>query len=679
MAINIQEILHPSDSDAIKFEKINYNFDQIVAAGGGPSGQKGQIGDQGAVGPQGQQGIKGEKGDQGPVGATTSPWQAISVTSAQANPYTILKPKLSTDTHQPVIFVGDVTFNENTPEDGLTSLRGSINIGRHSMVANDASPEYINLWHGSNVSSSQNHAIQISSADSQEFTGVRWTFGRLYGSPDPSVSADELYIDFNRLNFGATAKVGFDGQDSSFKLPLSNSAGLSGTPELGMIRFNAGVYQGVIDVNGTPTWTNFCMAPCGQGGGETYSIEIQPGDDLQLNSEGGPANNSVSFSPAGDVELDENGNTWNGGAGTTTTSTTTTTLAPSPPEDTTTTTSTTSTTTTSTTTTTAPPITYDTLTVSTDPVNEGNSFILNVTTSNVPDGTQVWVQLTSGAQPADFTNIDPAGSAGGNGSPYGGGGGGFNAGLMMTITGGTGGASFNVAADQLTEGDETATFTLYPYDSDGNSTGELSRNVTISDTSTAPVVYNLSTSPFTGGGLFAACAGNVGQGLTYTGTFGNGTIVSGYTATQNVMAKIYGSNEPGFSYGGGSSTNGWVFGLTPQLGGGAQVVNLTQCYEQASVDITDQPSSGAIYGSEPEDFEATAYNFSGEVLYSWELIGSDSEHFNLSAVGPVATLTFDGPYNAMSAQLRVTADGNDNGGNSVTKTDTVSIVGFIGN
>jgi hypothetical protein len=42
MAINIREILHPSDSDSIKFEKINYNFDQILANGGGPRGQKGQ-------------------------------------------------------------------------------------------------------------------------------------------------------------------------------------------------------------------------------------------------------------------------------------------------------------------------------------------------------------------------------------------------------------------------------------------------------------------------------------------------------------------------------------------------------------------------------------------------------------------------------------------------------------
>ena len=47
MAINIKEILHPSDSESIKFEKINYNFDQIVANGGGPMGPKGDKGDQG--------------------------------------------------------------------------------------------------------------------------------------------------------------------------------------------------------------------------------------------------------------------------------------------------------------------------------------------------------------------------------------------------------------------------------------------------------------------------------------------------------------------------------------------------------------------------------------------------------------------------------------------------------
>ena len=61
MAINIQEILHPSDSDSIKFSKINYNFDQILANGGGPVGPKGQKGIQGVVGQTGQKGERTQK------------------------------------------------------------------------------------------------------------------------------------------------------------------------------------------------------------------------------------------------------------------------------------------------------------------------------------------------------------------------------------------------------------------------------------------------------------------------------------------------------------------------------------------------------------------------------------------------------------------------------------------
>jgi hypothetical protein len=51
MPINIQEILYPSDSDSIKWEKVNYNFDQIIATGGkeGPKGDKGSVGPTGIV------------------------------------------------------------------------------------------------------------------------------------------------------------------------------------------------------------------------------------------------------------------------------------------------------------------------------------------------------------------------------------------------------------------------------------------------------------------------------------------------------------------------------------------------------------------------------------------------------------------------------------------------------
>ena len=82
MAINIQEILHPSDSSSIKFEKINYNFDQILAHGGGPQGPRGFKGTQGLPGETGQ---KGEKGDLGPEGlkgeegTSDSPWYSINV------------------------------------------------------------------------------------------------------------------------------------------------------------------------------------------------------------------------------------------------------------------------------------------------------------------------------------------------------------------------------------------------------------------------------------------------------------------------------------------------------------------------------------------------------------------------------------------------------------------------
>jgi hypothetical protein len=70
MAINLKEIFN-SDSDQIKLDKVNYNFDQIEANGGGPQGPAGQIGAtgaQGTMGPQGPQGPQGFQGDQGPAG-----------------------------------------------------------------------------------------------------------------------------------------------------------------------------------------------------------------------------------------------------------------------------------------------------------------------------------------------------------------------------------------------------------------------------------------------------------------------------------------------------------------------------------------------------------------------------------------------------------------------------------
>lgn len=70
MAINLKQI-SLTDNDNIKLDKINYNFDQLVANGGGPRGFQGTDGPQGyqgVTGYQGDQGSTGDQGDQGPSG-----------------------------------------------------------------------------------------------------------------------------------------------------------------------------------------------------------------------------------------------------------------------------------------------------------------------------------------------------------------------------------------------------------------------------------------------------------------------------------------------------------------------------------------------------------------------------------------------------------------------------------
>ena len=128
MAINIKEILHPSDSDSIKFEKINYNFDQILINGGGPQGIQGVKGQQGADGATGVKGEKGEIGTQGPqgdAGVSDTPWERVANTSGNSH---ILKPKLVGDSKTSSIWLGDSTFNEggsglDLTGDNVTSAR----------------------------------------------------------------------------------------------------------------------------------------------------------------------------------------------------------------------------------------------------------------------------------------------------------------------------------------------------------------------------------------------------------------------------------------------------------------------------------------------------------------------------------------------------------------------------
>ena len=78
--INLLNILS-GDSQTILIDKVNYNFDQILTAGGGPQGSQGI---RGATGPIGPQGIQGPTGPQGLKGAR---WYVQQTAPANGNLY----------------------------------------------------------------------------------------------------------------------------------------------------------------------------------------------------------------------------------------------------------------------------------------------------------------------------------------------------------------------------------------------------------------------------------------------------------------------------------------------------------------------------------------------------------------------------------------------------------------
>jgi len=80
MTINLKQI-RVFDTDNIKLDKINYNFDQLVVNGGGPKGYNGPDGNTGPQGFQGVQGYQGPRGVQGVQGpsasSATTYWDAV--------------------------------------------------------------------------------------------------------------------------------------------------------------------------------------------------------------------------------------------------------------------------------------------------------------------------------------------------------------------------------------------------------------------------------------------------------------------------------------------------------------------------------------------------------------------------------------------------------------------------
>ena len=269
MAINIQEILHPSDSDNIKFEKINYNFDQLVVNGGGPAGPKGDIGNTGSTGQTGATGNTGDKGNKGDSGETTSPWKNIAIdlnVNDGQNNLRILKPKPGTDLETPVIWLGDSSFLDegSSANDGDTTLRSTLNVGRHYDISGSTiAAEYATFWHSSSVK------IKL---DSEDVTGANPHTRFNLSAVEPIVVGSNPEDIRFQINLPTT-------HTSEFRL---NNLNPTGTFESGMLRYNSSsnAFEGYIN-NG---WVELCTAPCGTGG-SSDSISIS-GTNLNLNVDG---------------------------------------------------------------------------------------------------------------------------------------------------------------------------------------------------------------------------------------------------------------------------------------------------------------------------------------------------------------------------------------------------------
>ena len=132
MAINIKELFN-ADADNIRVDKINYNFDQLLANGGGPVGAKGNSGTTGNTGTKGQKGELGNKGDggqKGEQGSSANLWDSDTL-AITAGDLDVLRPfnNPSDDLRTRIILGQDTSAgNTNPPNTTPTEPAGLLNL-----------------------------------------------------------------------------------------------------------------------------------------------------------------------------------------------------------------------------------------------------------------------------------------------------------------------------------------------------------------------------------------------------------------------------------------------------------------------------------------------------------------------------------------------------------------------
>jgi hypothetical protein len=211
MIINLKQI-RTLDTENIKLDKINYNFDQLVANGGGPKGPKGSVG---PLGPQGFQGARGTQGDRGIQGV-----QGPSAITGDSY-WTTVPQNLSNTTN-----VVATIFAKNPNTAPITSLPAVVGSGfinadskYNQQQQNNGVPKY--QWIVNRRSDKVTSNLRFTSADIQ---------GNAFDiTMDNSPSAYNLLLGFinntnSQLNFQAAKHIIKSTNTGNNLLEVSNDA-----------------------------------------------------------------------------------------------------------------------------------------------------------------------------------------------------------------------------------------------------------------------------------------------------------------------------------------------------------------------------------------------------------------------------------------------------------------------
>jgi hypothetical protein len=357
MSIIIKEI-YESDSDSTgafwspqKIEKLNFNFEQIDLAGGGPmgpTGPDGEAGPDGAKGPTGLQGPQGLIGTQGAKGITgDSLWEVNSIENFTNN---TIRPNQFDKRFPTNMMVGiDNTHGDYNNQNGLaTVIINSTHNNIRSLrfrtvdvnnVPLDTQPYFKLYQDGSNAILQEswtdiNDAVFREEADIHLFTNDEWlkidgtdntadinSLGKLNSGAEvingASVKINIANVDKNKIlaandNTGVTkwarlkdlinvfpigCVTAISASDfNSTNFVLSEQVIQTGTPKL-INSVGAGKlesqYEGWYLCNGQ-TWTN---------GTETYYLPNLNSVDYNIASNGGSQTAEISVSPGTKLSL----------------------------------------------------------------------------------------------------------------------------------------------------------------------------------------------------------------------------------------------------------------------------------------------------------------------------------------------------------------------------------------